>query len=120
MKPNSPHAVYTTNSAICYGGHFYCSATIRNSIFGIYHTFCAATLLTNTEHTVDSCLLLRRMLVYTHYLFARRAFDATRPTMPTPHVPDVSTFDGAMDMFMLCIIMEFGSLLNPWAYCREV
>jgi hypothetical protein len=39
--------------------------------------------------------------------------------MPSPHVPDVSTFEGMIDLFMLCIIMELGDLLNPGAYRRE-
>jgi hypothetical protein len=39
--------------------------------------------------------------------------------MPTPHVPDVSTFEGTIDLFLLCVVMELGDLINPRAYRRE-
>jgi hypothetical protein len=39
--------------------------------------------------------------------------------MPTPHVPDVSTFEGTIDLFMLCVVMELGDLINLRAYHRE-
>jgi hypothetical protein len=119
MRPNTPHLVYTMESAICHGGHFYCMSTIRDSIFGIFHTFSASSLLTNTEHTKDARLLLRRIVTYIHYVFVRREFDTSQSAMPTPHVPDVSTFEGTIDLFMLCIVMELGDLINPRAYRRE-
>lgn len=40
--------------------------------------------------------------------------------MPTPHVPNVSTFDGVLDLFLLCIVMELGNLITPAAYRKEV
>jgi len=118
MKPNTPHRVYTIKSAICHGGHFYCMSTIRESTYGILHHFAASSFLTNTQHTADSRLLLRRIVVYIHYIFVRRQFDTRQPTMPTPHVPNVSTFEGTIDLFMICVIMELGNLLNPQAYRR--
>lgn len=119
MRPNTPHLVYTTESAICHGGHFYCMSTIRDSIFGIFHTFSASGLLTNTEHTKDAHLLLRRIVTYIHFIFVRRDFNTNLSAMPTPHVPDVSTFEGTIDLFMLCVIMELGDLITPRAYRRE-
>ena len=38
---------------------------------------------------------------------------------PTPHVPDVSTFEGTLDLFMLCIMMELGDIINPLAYKKK-
>jgi hypothetical protein len=119
MRPNTPHMVYTLESAICHGGHFYSISTIRDSVYGIYRTFSASGLLTNTEHTKDARLLLRRLVAFLHYIFVRRQFDPCRPAMPSPHAPDVSTFEGMIDLFMLCIVMELGHLLNPGAYRRE-
>ena len=31
------------------------------------------------------------------------------------HVPDLSTFNGVIDVFSLCIIMELGNILNGWS-----
>jgi hypothetical protein len=119
MRPNTPHLVYTPEAAICHGGHFYSTSTIRHTVFGIYHTFSASRLLTNTEHTKHARLLLRRIITYIHYVFVRRRFQPTEPVIPTPHVPDVSTFEGTIDLFMLCIVMELGDLLDPRAYERR-
>lgn len=120
MRPNTPHLVYTPASAICSGGHFYCMSTIRDSIYGIFHTFSASSLLTNTEHTKDAHLLLQRIITYIHCLFIQHDFDTSQPDMPAPDVPDVSTFDGLIDLLMLCVVMELSNLLNPRAYQRDL
>jgi hypothetical protein len=120
MRPNTPHFVVTPQSAICHGGHFYAMSMIRDTIFGIYHMFVASRNITNTEHTQDAHLLLRRLVVHTHYLLIKRGskHNLSMP-LPTPHVPDISTFEGAIDLFMLCIIMELGDLINPLAYRKK-
>jgi len=119
MRPNTPHFVVTPESAICHGGHFYAMSTIQDTVFGLYHMFVASTRVTNTEHSEDAHLLLRRMVVYLHYVFVKRGSkvtDSTSKPPPISHVPNLSTFEGALDLFMLCIIMELGDLINPLAY----
>jgi hypothetical protein len=39
--------------------------------------------------------------------------------MPTPHVSNVFTFEGTIDLFLLRVVMELGDLINPRAYHRE-
>ena len=120
MRPNTPHFVVTPESAICHGGHFYAMSTIRDTIFGIYHMFVASKNITNTEHTQDAHLLLRRLVVHAHSVLVKNGSNLDLSTAPpTPHVPDVSTFEGAIDLFMLCIIMELGDLINPSAYKKK-
>jgi hypothetical protein len=119
MRPNTPHFVVTPESAICHGGHFYAMSTIRDTIFGMYHMFVASKNITNTEHTQDAHLLLRRLVVYAHYVFVKRGSDLDLRATRTPHVPNVSTFEGAIDLFMLCVIMELGDLMNPLAYQKK-
>jgi hypothetical protein len=118
MRPNTPHFVITPESAICHGGHFYAMSTIRDTIFGIYHMFVASKSITNTEHTRDSQLLLRRLVVHAHYVLVKHGSGLDLSTAP-PHVPDVFSFDGALDLFMLCVIMELGDLINPLAYKKK-
>lgn len=65
MRPNTPHAAYTPENAICMGGHFYATSTIQSSMFGIIHAFVAGLLVTNTEHPVWRNLM-RRMALYYH------------------------------------------------------
>jgi hypothetical protein len=120
MRPNTPHFVVTPESAICHGGHFYATSTIQDTVFGIYHMFVASRNITNTEHTQDAQLLLRRLVIYLHYILIKHRTKTYLVTAsPTPHVPDVSTFEGTLDLFMLCVIMELGDLIIPAAYKKK-
>lgn len=120
MRPNTPHFVVTPESAICHGGHFYAMSTIQDTVFGLYHMFVASKKVTNTEHSHDAHLLLRRMVTYLHYVLVKRGskLDLSTPP-PTPHIPDVSTFEGVLDLLMLCVVMELGDLINPLAYRKK-
>lgn len=95
-------------------------STIQDTVFGLYHMFVASKRVTNTEHSHDAHLLLRRMVAYIHNVLVRRGSKLDLSTaLPTPHIPDVSTFEGVLDLFMLCIIMELGDLVNPLAYKKK-
>jgi len=37
MRPNTPHAVYTPTDAICHGGHYIASTTMKDTISGMVH-----------------------------------------------------------------------------------
>lgn len=120
MQPNTPHFVVMPQSAICHGGHFYAMSMIWDTIFGIHHMFVASRNITNTEHTQDAHLLLWRLVVYTHYIHVKRGSKHNLLMVPpTPHIPDISTFEGMIDLFMLCIIMELSNLINPLAYKKK-
>src|ERR1700679_1666479 len=114
MRPNTPHFVVTPESAICHGGHFYAMSTIQGTVFGLYHMFVASKRVTNTEHSYDAHILLRRMVVHVHHVLVKHGSKLTAPHN-TPHIPDVSTFESLLDLFMLCIVMELGDLINPVA-----
>ncbi|KAF8240400.1 hypothetical protein L208DRAFT_1212558, partial [Tricholoma matsutake] len=117
MWPNTPHFVVTPESAICHGGHFYAMSTIQDMVFRLYHMFVASKRVTNTEHSHDAHLLFQRMVTYLDYVLVKcgSKLDLSTP-LPTCHIPDVSTFEGVLDLFMLCIVMELGDLINPLAY----
>ena len=53
MKPNTPHSVFTTEHSIAVGGHFFSFANIQDTVFGLVHTFCVDSLVTNTETSKD-------------------------------------------------------------------
>jgi hypothetical protein len=82
--------------------------------------FVASKRVTNTEHSHDAHLLLQRMVAYLHYALVKRGSKLDLSTAPpTPHIPDVSTFEGVLDLFMLCVVMELGDLINPLAYKKK-
>ena len=78
----------------------------------------ASKKITNTEHSYDAHLLLRRMVIHVHFVLVKRGSEHKRSTAQ-PHIPDISTFEGALDLFMLCIVMELGDLVNPLAYRKK-
>jgi hypothetical protein len=95
-------------------------STIQDTVFGLYHMLVASKRVTNTEHSQDAHLLLRRMVTYLHNVLVRHGSKLDSSTaLPTPHIPNVSTFEGVLDLFMLCIIMELGDLINPLAYKKK-
>jgi hypothetical protein len=72
MRPNTPHLVITPEHAICHGGHFYAMLTIRDTCFGIYHTFIGGSTLTNTEYSLHASQMLTRMLFFIHDSFVNQ------------------------------------------------
>lgn len=75
MRPNTPHAVFTAEHSVVFGGHFYSFANLRDTIDGIIHCFAVDNLVTNTEHP-QSRVLLSRMMQYL-YLFYVQGEDST-------------------------------------------
>jgi hypothetical protein len=81
--------------------------------------FALSKAITNTEHSRDSRLLLRRLLVHAHHVLVRGKFSPQSSVLPTPHIPDIRTFEGTLDLFLLCVVAELGELLNPAAYRKQ-
>ncbi|KAG6824884.1 hypothetical protein H0H93_001412, partial [Arthromyces matolae] len=48
------------------GGHFYCTPTLKDSVFGLYHHFASDLTVTNTEHDQASLETLTRILAMIH------------------------------------------------------
>ncbi|KAF8066069.1 hypothetical protein FPV67DRAFT_1359440, partial [Lyophyllum atratum] len=113
MRPNTIHAVLTPDASICRGGHFYATATIRDSVYGLYHTFVASSYITNALHKSASEQMLMRMLRFFHHRLTTardtKADDAA-------HLPDMNTFDGLLDLLCLCNFFEMQSVLSDWMY----
>jgi hypothetical protein len=118
MKPSTLHAVVTFEASICHGGHFYPMSTMRNTMYGIMHTFVGSSVLTNTEHTTDSRMLLQRLVSHVYSHTVEHKFQAS-PDLPTPtsaHVPKLNTIDGVLDLFSLLNLIELSNILHPLSY----
>lgn len=72
MKPNTPHAVFTTEHTIAVGGHFYSFGNIQQTVCGLVHAFVMDNLITNTEHS-ETRVLLFRMLQYLYKFYVEGA-----------------------------------------------
>lgn len=87
---------------------------------GIMHTFVGSSVLTNTEHTTDSRMLLRRMVshVYTQTVTAEFRTSAAQPSPKSAHVPKFNTVEGVEDLFNLLNVTELSDILNPLSYAK--
>lgn len=77
MRPNTPHVVFTAEHSVCIGGHFYATSTLRDTCYGMYHTFVAGSIVTNAQHTKHAFMLLSRLLAFfeNHFLCSTNSRD---------------------------------------------
>lgn len=68
MRPNTPHAVFTTDHSIVLGGHFYSFVNLQETVNGIIHCFVVDNMVTNTEYP-DTRVLLFRMMQYLYKFY---------------------------------------------------
>lgn len=64
MKPNTPHYEFTLESSICHGCYFYATSTIRDTCYGIIHSFLAGQFISKLELGSEASELLRRLVRY--------------------------------------------------------
>lgn len=57
--------------------------------------------------------------MHIHHVLVVGQVDARFSELPDPHLPDLSTLDGTVDLFSLCIFAELGEFLDPTAYRKQ-
>lgn len=65
MRPNTIHAVYTPQSSVVHGGHFFATSTMRDTLAATFHTSVLNELMTNTDHP-PAYASLRRLIDLFH------------------------------------------------------
>lgn len=76
MRPSTPHFVLGTAPTIVLGRHYYATASIRRSCFGIVHTFVMGLGITNTFHTDGTRSMLRQLMaLFYRHLILHDGFD---------------------------------------------
>ncbi|KAJ3507190.1 hypothetical protein NLJ89_g6444 [Agrocybe chaxingu] len=116
MRPNTPHCVFTLESSICHGAHFYATSTIRSSCYGLIHSFLAGNVISNTEHESESRELLRRLVTYYHSVYMNPNY----PESLTSHAIDLSSFDGLVDFLVLFNVFHLSNVLYSKTYTRQI
>lgn len=77
MRPCTPHFVLGIDNSIVLGRHYYATATIRRSCFGIVHTFVMGAGITNTSHDEDASSLWRQLMaMWYRHLILHNGFDS--------------------------------------------
>ena len=64
MQPGVPHFVFGPEDTICYGGHFYATALMQNTLRSLLHSFVVGDKVTNITHLPSRSLLRRLVLLY--------------------------------------------------------
>ncbi|KAK2459345.1 hypothetical protein APHAL10511_008638 [Amanita phalloides] len=112
MRPHTPHAVVTLENSICFGGHFYCTRTLKETCIGVLQTFVGSQLLTNSDCR-GSWKLFHRMVVYYHHVLVENRDD---PDVDKAHVPDVMQQHDLIGLVLFCVVLELSSVLHPGSY----
>lgn len=72
MRPNTLHAVFTPEHAVCQGGHYYATSTIQDTLSGILHTFVCELAVTNASYP-ESRFILAEMINFYHTALVKEA-----------------------------------------------
>lgn len=67
QRPSTVHYVVSTEDAIVYGRHFYCTSSIITSVSGIVHAFMLGNFITNDSHDRTRTLLRRLIFLWLNY-----------------------------------------------------
>jgi len=129
MRPGVPHFVFGPEDTICYGGHFYATALMQNTLQSLVHSFVVGDFVTNITHVPSRSLLRRIVLLYQtdlkedHFQCTGEGFSHFSPVHLTrltdieyPHVPDITTCDGVLDLLSGCILAVLGNVLDFRTY----
>ncbi len=129
MKPNTLHAVFTTEHSIALGGHFYSTSNIQDSFFAIVHCFMGNFLVTNVEHCRTRILLLR-MMQYFYKCLVSGVNPEGRLSVVLPghqsdhflaeysngHIPNMLENDSLIDALTLCNFCILANVLDFRTY----
>lgn len=72
MRPNTLHAVYTPEHAVCRGGHYYATSTMQDTFTALVHTFVIDLMVTNATY-LESRFVLAEMINFYHNALVRQA-----------------------------------------------
>ena len=128
MRPNTPHAVFTTEHSIVLGGHFYSFTNLQDTVSGIIHCFCVDNMVTNTEHPPTRVLLLRMMQCL--YKFFVQGADPQSEIISNnlytlldvclenqaKHLPDLTNILSLVDVLALCNYCILANVLDCNTY----
>jgi hypothetical protein len=116
MRPATLHYVLTVEDSIMLGRHFYSSSTSQQSAFGMIHTFIINSVITNVRHD-NVNTMIRRMMTMWHVAYDEDPF--FNPSSG-PHVPDMTTMAGLMDVIAIGNLLELAHVIDHRHYDGEI
>jgi len=64
MRPNTLHAVFTTEHSVCMGGRYISTSTLRDTCYGILQSFISRKSSTGDGHVREAFMLLARIVAF--------------------------------------------------------
>jgi len=64
MRPNTLHAVFTTEHSVCMGGRYISTSTLRDTCYGIFQSFVTKKSSTDNGRFREAFMLLSRILAF--------------------------------------------------------
>ena len=116
MRPNTPHAVFTPENCITYGSHFVATSTLRETCYGVVHSFISSSAITNADNN-DVWNILQRLACYYHQIFTNG--DWKEACFDASHIPDVSSPSGVLDLYTFMVILELANVFHESAYSNS-
>lgn len=113
MRPNTPHAVFTTEHCITYGSHFIATSTLSETCYGLVHSFISSSAITNADNK-SVWMVLQRLACYYHQIFTNG--DWNEPDFDASHIPDISTSSGVIDLYTFMVVLELANVLHGSSY----
>jgi len=113
MRPSTHHYVLTVDNSIIHGRHMYPACVSQMSAFGIVHCFVMGHAVTNvTTHEKMLICLRRNMAMWVDKYLQDPDF------LPgsDPHIPNIATMDGLLDIMAIGNLLELGAVLHPSSY----
>jgi len=110
------HYVLTLEDSITMGQHLYLSASLLGTAFGIVHTFVMNDAVTNTLHN-ELYTMLRWIMAMWHLNYDGDPFFNGHCN---PHVPDITTTAGLMDMMAIGNLLELANVIDRHSYQQGI
>jgi len=111
MAPNTPHFILTVDDAIVHGRYMYSASTSQMTSIGFIHTFVNGYQITSEIHDLLT-FLRREMAMWLRRYKENPFFDRSEH----PHVPDVYTAAGLMDVMAVGNMLELATAIDRRCY----
>ncbi|KAF6745574.1 hypothetical protein DFP72DRAFT_1077351 [Ephemerocybe angulata] len=109
VQPMVPFLLLSTENSITQMCHFYATSTIQASCLGFLHTaLTGETFALSSQRASHN--MLRRLAQYYLLIYQRKDYLLKRHDFP--HVPDILTCEGVLDVLSLCNVFELVNVLS--------
>lgn len=118
MRPGNMHQVNTLEPSVCHGGHFYCSSTIADTVYSIYHQLFNPWITNHQHHSSQRRLLVGILAFYHNNIVddSRYIGKCDGGKSQLRHLPNLLRARDFVDLLTLINLMDIGTIVWPERY----